>query len=162
MHWGQLRGLLLKYLGIWTINIVWISSIFDCQYEKLCHLYKLVHFFLTFVIPLPPIAEARLSWCQIFLGFHAQKQLPEFVAVNSECLWNLRSIILPNEQFVSYYGIRHIIAWENYFTKKCIHVYPLQVYKYEIWELDFYSRWLCIMHPQLLRTGITFDWLLPC
>ena len=43
MHWGQFRGLLQKYLGIPTISIVWISSIFDCQYEKLCHLYKLVH-----------------------------------------------------------------------------------------------------------------------
>ena len=57
-----------------------------------------------------------------FLGFHAQKQLPEFVAVNSECLWNLRSIIVSNEQFVSYYGIRHIISHETkLFTKKCIH-----------------------------------------
>ena len=32
-----------KICMIQTINIIWISSIFDCQYEKLCHLYKLVY-----------------------------------------------------------------------------------------------------------------------
>ena len=36
-------------------------------------------------------------------------QQPELVGVHSESLWDLRSIILHNEQFVSYYGIRHII-----------------------------------------------------
>ena len=56
-----------------------------------------------------------------FLGFHAQKQLPEFVAVNSECLWNLRSIIVSIEQFVFYYGIRHIISYHMKQNKKCIH-----------------------------------------
>ena len=44
------------------------------------------------------------------LALQVQTVQPELVGVNLVCLWNLRSIILPNEQFVSYYGIRHIIA----------------------------------------------------
>ena len=31
-------------------------------------------------------------------------------------------VIVSNEQFVSYYGIRHIISHEqNHFIKKCVH-----------------------------------------
>ena len=54
------------------------------------------------------------------------------IGVNTECLWELRSIIVSNEQFVSYYGIRHIMKqnhWEV-FTKKFIHKFqciPLQM-----------------------------------
>ena len=44
------------------------------------------------------------------LALQVQTVQPELVGVNLVCLWNLKSIILPNEQFVSYYGIRHIIA----------------------------------------------------
>ena len=68
------------------------------------------------------------------------------LGVNLVCLQNLRSVILPNEQFVSYYGIRHIVSHEtksrSAYTSS---LYPLQVYRYEIGEVDFYSRWLCIM-----------------
>ena len=44
------------------------------------------------------------------LALQVQTVQPELVGVNLVCLQNLRSITLPNEQFVSYYGIRHIIA----------------------------------------------------
>ena len=44
------------------------------------------------------------------LALQVQTVQPELVGVNLVCLWDWRSIILPNEQFVSYYGIRHIIA----------------------------------------------------
>ena len=39
--------------------------------------------------------------CQHVIKIFMLKQQPELVGVNPECLWNLRSIILPNEQFVS-------------------------------------------------------------
>ena len=38
------------------------------------------------------------------------EQQPELVGVNLVSLWDLMSVIVSNEQFVSYYGIRHIIA----------------------------------------------------
>ena len=44
------------------------------------------------------------------LALQVQTVQPELVGVNLVCPWDWRSIILPNEQFVSYYGIRHIIA----------------------------------------------------
>ena len=49
------------------------------------------------------------------LGLYAQTVQPELVGVNLVYPWNLRSIIVPNVQFVSYYGIRHIIAWKLFY-----------------------------------------------
>ena len=53
------------------------------------------------------------------------------------CLWDWRSIILPNEQFVSYYGIMHIIYitwfyWEVHTRVQCIHCKCTNM-KFENW-----------------------------
>ena len=56
------------------------------------------------------------------------KQHPELVRVNSECLWNLRSIIVSNEQFVSYYGIIDI-SYHIKQNKKCIHRFKVAHWK---------------------------------
>ena len=86
------------------------------------------------VFGLQEIIEACYKKWPDILDLHVQKQQPEVVSATLECLWNLRSIILLNEQFVSYYGIRHIIACDKIIgqIKQCMH------------------RFKCI----LLRTGI--------
>ena len=80
MHWGQFRGLLQKYLEIQTISIVWISSIFALRLDKL-HLctvsmrscvtyinwFMVCPFFLTLVIPLPPLSLTPLTLTILFL-----------------------------------------------------------------------------------------------
>ena len=43
------------------------------------------------------------------LALQVQTVQPELVRVNLVCPWDWRSIILPNKQFVSHYGIMHIL-----------------------------------------------------
>ena len=50
-------------------------------------------------------------------------------------------LILLNEQFVSYYGIRHIISHETkLFTKKCIHKFNVAHCKCTDMKFDFEQK----------------------
>ena len=69
-------------------------------------------------------------------------------------------VIVSNEQFVL--GISYHMK-QNYFSKKCVHRFSVAHWKctdvkFENWTsiADGYM----IIHPQLSRTRITFDWLL--
>ena len=64
---------------------------------------------------LPKFIEACCKKSPDILRFHAQTVQPE-LGVPVEFY-----VIVSNEQFVSYYGIRHIISHEqNHFIKKCV------------------------------------------
>ena len=50
------------------------------------------------------------------------KQQPGLVGVNLVCLWDLTSVLVSNEQFVSCYGSMHETkSLHSFIIKKCIH-----------------------------------------